>query len=582
MDRLRNWLNDVSKSAWFAYPTIFLLQLKSIWGIWRWRDMSAGDTSFYFGMAYQWFTTGRGPLVQSPLYTAFYGVLMHVSNDAFHVTTLHRVILVFVLAILVLALMRRLLPPGLAWAAAAWWVVLPVDFNSLYEVHLFVVIPLLLAVLAVLWMPGPWGRGWCFALLLISAILARNEYLPTALLFGGACLAWELLRIRRGEAIVRGGIRAYVIPAAMACLLICVFYFRRSEESWPRALASKHSLSVCQPYAFGYQQRHSDWVGSPWTECRQLMTRDFGLPRPSLMEALRRNPPFVLEHFWWNFQLIPNGFQVLLLNGMTGNVDPDYIPVNKYSLALPVSLLMGIVVLAGAFFLYREWPYWWRSWLQDRAWAWIAMICIASVAPMIILTQRPRPSYLLPLGIFVRAAIATCAWASVHRGPQLRWIAPLAPVAVVLLLLFAPEYYSVTRVPQTLATYYETLAPFHEWIDQPDAGLVTTDRADDLCRFISPNGTCRPLNFPDLRRQVTGEKSLSQVLDERRATVFFADSAVLADPEGRLFVEKANSDGWRLIAQRHDSMSDWDLLVKPANAAHRNPRDDESTIPRGP
>ena len=566
MDALRSRMINVSKSGWFAYSTILLLQLKSIWGIWRWRDMSAGDTSFYFGMAYRWFTTGRGPVTQSPLYTLFYGAFMRVSNDAFYVTTLHRVVIVFVLAILVLALMRRLLPPGLAWAAAAWWVVLPIDFNSLYEVHLFAVIPILLAVLCILWIPGSWGRGWCLALLLTAAILARNEYLPTALLFGGACLAWELLPIRRGEAIVRGWIRAYVIPAAMACLLICFFYFRHSEENWLRALASKHSLSVCQPYAFGYQQRHSDWVGSPWTECRQLMTRDFGLPRPSLIEALRRNPPAIMEHFWWNFRLIPNGFQILLLNGMTGSENPDYIPVNRYALALPASLLIGIVVLIGGWFLYHDRHYWWKTSLKDSTWAWIAMICVACVAPMIILTQRPRPSYLLPLGIFLRAAMAMCAWAVLRRGPQLRWIAPLAPVAVVLLLLFAPEYYSVTRVPQTLATYYETLAPFRQWIDQPDAGLVTADRADDLCRFLSPNGTCRPLNFPDLRRQVTGEKSLSQVLNEHRASVFFADAAVLNDPAARRFIAEASSDGWRSIAQRHDSIRNWDLLVKLANA----------------
>jgi hypothetical protein len=572
---LRNWLEKINSSAWFAYPAVLLLQLKTIWGIWRWRDMSAGDTGYYFGMAQRWFTTGRGPLTQSPLYTLFYGALMHVSQDAFRVTTLHRLILVFVLAILVLALMRRLLPPGLAWATAAWWVVLPIDFNSLYEVHLFVVVPILLAVLCALWIPGPWGRGWCFALLLIAAILARNEYVPSALLFAGACAAREWLRARKGEPGARGWTGAYVIPAALACLLICFFYFRRSEQNWPRALAAKHTLSVCQPYAFGYQQRHSDWQGSPWTGCRQLMTRDFGLQRPSLIEALRRNPPAVLEHFWWNFELIPNGLQILLLNGMTGNVDPDYIPVNRYSLALPASLLIGLVVLIGGWFLYQDWRYWWKTSLKDRAWAWIAMICVACVSPMIILTQRPRPSYLLPLGIFLRAAIAMCAWAFARlgrgskrerRGPQFRWLAPLAPVAFVLLLLFAPEYYSITRVPQTLATYYETLAPFRQWIDRPDAGLVTADRAGDLCRFISPNGTCRALDFPDLRGEVTAEKPLSRVLDERNATVFFADSPILNDPAARDFVNRATSDGWRLIAQRHDSIENWDLLVKPGNA----------------
>ena len=43
---------------------------------------------------------------------------------------LHRMLIVLALAVLVLALMRRLLPPGIAWMAAAWWVVLPIDFND--------------------------------------------------------------------------------------------------------------------------------------------------------------------------------------------------------------------------------------------------------------------------------------------------------------------------------------------------------------------------------------------------------------------------------------------------------------------
>ena len=59
---------------------------------------------------------------------------------------------------------------------------------------------------------------------------------------------------------------------------------------------------------------------------------------------------------------------------------------------------------------------------------------------------------------------------------------------------------------------------------------------------------------------------LSEVLDKSRASVFFADPTVLADPAGRRFVTEASSYGWRLIAMRHDAYGDWDLFVKPANA----------------
>ena len=33
----------------------------------------------------------------------------------------------------------------LAWLLAAWWAVLPVNFDTLYEVHLFALLPVLAA-----------------------------------------------------------------------------------------------------------------------------------------------------------------------------------------------------------------------------------------------------------------------------------------------------------------------------------------------------------------------------------------------------------------------------------------------------
>ena len=87
--------------------------------------------------------------------------------------------------------------------AAAWWVVLPIDFNSLYEVHLFVVIPVLLSILAILWIPGSWGRGWGAAGLLVSGLLMRNELVPCGSPVLSALRRWEYRRFRRKEAAPR-------------------------------------------------------------------------------------------------------------------------------------------------------------------------------------------------------------------------------------------------------------------------------------------------------------------------------------------------------------------------------------------
>jgi hypothetical protein len=568
MNMLRRKIAGVTASAWFSYLTIFLLQLKIIWGVWRFRDLPSGDTSSYFQEAFKWFRSSHVFIAWSPLYTSFYGALLHVSSDAYVATMLHRVIIILALSILVLAFMRRLLPPGLAWAAAAWWVVLPIDFNSLYEVHLFAVIPVLLAFLAILWKPGPWGRGFGIAVLLASAFLMRNELLPAALLFAALCLGWEILRVRRGAAATRRLPLAYGLPVTVACMLVVGYYLRASDAGSLRpAFSRKHTLNICQVYAFGYEQRHSDWQGSPWTECQQLMTRIYGVPEPSLTEALGRNPSAMLEHFWWNVELIPNGLEVLLVNGMSGRVNPDYVFVSQYSWALPLCLLMSIIGLSGSFVLYRDRQYWWRVWLKDRIWAWIAIACVACVVPGIVITQRPRPSYLLAFGITLRAAVGMCVFVLLRRYPRFTSLDRFVPLFAIPLLVFSPAYYTAANATRTLADLYQILIPFHEWIERPDAGLVTPGYSQELCSYVGHSRGCRAFTFADIRRQVTPDAPLHQVLDNNRASVFFADRYVLADPLARSFVSEARSYGWRVIATRHDTYRDWDLLVKLRSVA---------------
>src|ERR1043166_9879025 len=95
-------LANAIHSPWFSYITIFLLQLKVIWRIWEFRDLPSGDTASYFLAAAEWFRSRHVVITWSPLYPAFYGTFLHVVNDAYVATMLHRVIMVLVLSILVL------------------------------------------------------------------------------------------------------------------------------------------------------------------------------------------------------------------------------------------------------------------------------------------------------------------------------------------------------------------------------------------------------------------------------------------------------------------------------------------------
>jgi len=574
-------LARAADSGWFSYLTIFLLQLKIIWGVWRYKDLTWSDTSYYFLSAYDWYENSHVLITWSPLYTSFYGTLLHLSSDAYVVTILHRVLIVLALAMLVLALMRRVLPAGFAWVATAWWVVLPNDFDALYEIHLFALIPVVLSFLVILWKPGPWGRGMGVAILFASTFLVRNELMLATILLAVLSLGWELLCLRKGARRPFDLGRAYGLPLIAACLLI-LFYCSRSTDLRiiGPMLERKHTLNLCETFAFDYQQRHSDWQGSPWTECESLMTRVYGVPEPSMAEALKRNPSAMLGHFWSNIQLIPSGLQVLLFDSMSGVISPDYVSVKRSRRAVlyTYSLAICVVVIRGLYLLIRERDYWWKCWLRERIWAWTAMGCVACVAGVIMVTQRPRPSYLFAFGIALRAAILMCAWIASRQWSQIRHLAAALPVAIVALILCLPLHYTAVSANRPLRESYRRLAPFEDLVRRSNTGLVALDWADELCNYVGKSvgragdwalimhqpQHCRPLPLTVLRQQVTRDMPFHSVLDKNRATLLFASDALFSDPEARRYLQDAKSHGWRTITMQHDSKYNWELLENVA------------------
>ncbi|HEX2054802.1 MAG TPA: hypothetical protein VHJ78_13895, partial [Actinomycetota bacterium] len=230
----RGRLARLTASPGFAYGSILALQLRVLWEFWSGRDLTAGDTSGYFTVARAWAESLHNVFFWSPLYTAYYGTILKVTGDPVSATLVHRLILAFGLTALVLALARRLLPAAAAWLVAAWWAVLPVNFDTLYEVHLFGAIPALVAALAVCRWPGHAGRAAALAVLGTSAVLVRNEYGFAALLFALVCL-WSLVREVRRLRSLRAGVpllRPYV-AAGLAATLAIGFFYSRSTVKFP-------------------------------------------------------------------------------------------------------------------------------------------------------------------------------------------------------------------------------------------------------------------------------------------------------------------------------------------------------------
>lgn len=571
LKQLGSSFSRTATRAWFSYLTILLLQIKVTWGMWRFRDLTWGDTSQYFIGAYRWHHSGSVAITWSPLYTSFYGSLMNLSEDAVVVTALHRWLIVIILAVLVLALMRRLLPYGVAWLMAAWWVVLPINFDALYEVHLFAVIPVMCAALLIFGRPARWCRAGALALLLATTLLMRNEFLIATLTFGAFIVVaafWD-----RRNASGRGGLNvrvlaAYAVPLVFVGLLTAYYYRHAIDAGSIRSLLrSKHTVNLCQTYAFGYQQRYSDFTKSPWTECQELMTRVYGTPLPTFTEALRRNPPAMLKHFLWNVTLIPNGVEVLLFGSCFGAANPDYAPVKTSWVALPLTGVLLVLLAAGLTELLRKRRYWWEAWVKERRWGWLLLVAVAVTALVVMITQRPRPSYLFAFGIFLRAVAGMSLFVIFERWAWRKWLAKAFPAMVILMVVLMPRYYPgpYAQQPRLLARDYERLARNEGLLRRPGTVLVSPISGWQLCDYLA-KGWCKVAYYFDLRALVARGSSWRDVLEGQRATLIYADESVLDDDAGAALVQESATAGWQTLAFHNTANERWILMGKPGAA----------------
>jgi hypothetical protein len=563
-ETLQSW----GETSWFAYLTILLLQLKRVWAAWQYRDLTSGDTSAYFMSAYGWVQELSVKIHWSPLYTAFYGTLFKLVPDVYWATLLHRFVIVFALAIMVLALMRRLLPAGLAWLATAWWVILPINFDSLYEVHLFAVLLPLAGTLLVLYKPGIWSRGAALGILLADMVLVRNEIIIALSLWVLVCLVWETrqIRLRRGKDL-KIFLLAYGLPVLIAIVSISFFNWRTLVKPGPEDLSAKHTRNVCQIYAFGYQQRHPDWTKSPWTECQELMPRVFGKPQPSMTEAVQSNPRAMLGHLLWNIRLLPAGLQVALFNATSEHYNPDYVPVLlDRQIVLAPSLLALVLVGIGLVSLYRERRYWWESWLKDRIWGWIMLLCLSAVMMVVIPMQRPRPSYMFLLTLFLMAALGMCLFIVTNRLTSYRWFPHLIPVVMIVLLLFTPSYYSAGNRP--LLTLYNKLTPSEEFIGYRLTGIVSNGYGSELCHYFTKNsnGGCVGYTY-QVFNGLTAEDSVSELLDRQSVPVvaLYIEENFLTRygsyPSIQRFLAHPEQEGWKLVSLQNSSAGRWRVYI---------------------
>jgi hypothetical protein len=545
---------------------ITVLQLRVVWNIWKYSDLTSNDSSYYFVDAASWAHGLHENLVYYPLYDAFWGTILAAVHNVYDAAIIHRVAILLAAALLVLALMRSLFGPALGLLIAAWWTIVPANYAVLYEVHLFGLLPILLAVLVVTRTPRREGLGIAVAILLASAVLVRTELIAATAILAVAVVVYEIRRLRRGHQAAKFSyLRAYGVPLMVAGLLIGGAYARsyvQGHAAWQQ-LQAKEETNFCESYAVGFQQRHPiQFVGNPFTECSRLIKQTFGRPMPTILQAVAANPRAVAGFGAWNAQLLPGGLQVALVGATAFENDPGFRPVTEHSTyALVLSVVLLIATIAGLGVAAREGQLSLRRAPPRTRWVIITLASVAVSTLLVVLTTRPWAEYLYGLTICALVLIGVSVSVLLRRVGGLRILATAALATVFVLIVVLSSIYSPG--PRPIYEGIQHLQVVRAQLQRPGSVLVAQDSSNELCNYLaySYQRTCTPMYWPTLRSQVTARTTAGQVLNRIHATAIYADSGMLADPIIAGLVAAPRVQGWQQIAQGSGPGGAWRVLI---------------------
>jgi hypothetical protein len=320
----------------------------------------------------------------------------------------------------------------------------------------------------------------------------------------------------------------------------------------------RHRLSMAQVYAFGYGQRDASWSKSPWTEYNDLLTRDFGNPRPSMSEMLRTNPRAAFEHFLWNLRLTPAGLQLLLFGEVSGSLNPDFEPSPmRVTRALLLSIAAAALWIAGSVALVRSRRRLWQSHLRPHASGWMLLLAVTAVAPLVILAVRPRPSYLFGLRAFLAAYSGLCIVALTESQRWTLALRKLWPLVAVATTVVGPQLmtdYPSTRAP--LFDHVDRLWPHRGQLSAPGEKLASLAWSPILQRYVGqpPDGFDVDAPLP------TGDDvDIQKFLDSHQLTGLYLEERWLSRLEAQPGAQRPFVDfipePWRLV----DSGDRWRL-----------------------
>jgi hypothetical protein len=353
---------------------------------------------------------------------------------------------------------------------------------------------------------------------------------------------------------------------------VIIIFYVRSNVQFPELIAHsrpKHTLNICQIYAYNRQQQGDSWSGSPWTDCQQIMMRDFGVEMPTLMEAFRLNPGAILGHFWWNIRLIPSGMQLALFNYYSGSSNPDYLPAQQSaSVWLPfILVLQGMVI--GVYQGWHKRDTWWKTHGQSYLQVWVAMLCVVGVTAIVMVMQRPRPSYMFAFTFCCMTLFGLGVWLLFYRASVARISAMLAPIMIVAVLLLMPPFYSAEYLSrgsiagQPLRQIYQRMLPLVDNLTRGERiTIVTRQLTGDACRYLHGEN-CVPLVYGAVTSNKPADTTFAPYFEGLNVDWIYFDSTILSQSAAQLIRDELIAAGWEVVASGTDVDGVWMILASP-------------------
>jgi hypothetical protein len=260
----------------------------------------------------------------------------------------------------------------------------------------------------------------------------------------------------------------------------------------------------------------------------------------------------------------------MLFNGVAGTRDPDYPGLFLgETFPIPLGIATVLIVIAGGIIVGRDS----KQRIAPRAMGWLAMASVVPMSLLVMLVERPRPSYLFGLTLFLMAIVGICAAALVERWRWAKKLAPMMAPAMLLTAMLVPSYYELVSHGRPVLEDYERLRPFESLLAKPRAAFV--GEYPQAAQAFVGHGVPDCFSY-SLFAERPPQMGLAEFLNARGITVLELDPRgcvrlQLSQPQLLSgFLAAAPQHGWHLVASQQLRQGHWMLFSRQGPAGPIN------------